>query len=256
MRRRRVELADRVAALEVRGSGRRCRTRGSAASPSSVRSPSGRRGRPPALRLHVGEHRLEIAAALRVRLALQRSSTFRQVLLGSIFMGPPDQAMLRRLEPLTEAAARLLSGAEAHRQREAAHVGRVHAHRARLVDLVVRDPPQHLLERDARLEPRERGAEAEVRAAPEREVRAGVAVDVEDGPGSGTPARRGWPSRSAAAPSGRASWRGPGSRSPRSRCAPSSWVELSKRSVSSTHCGTSAGLSLTSLRTAGCFESQ
>ena len=47
------------------------------------------------------------------------------------------------------------------------------------VDLPLGEPLEHLFERDAALEPGERGAEAEVGAEAEREVLADVAVDVE-----------------------------------------------------------------------------
>src|SRR5690349_12651918 len=44
------------------------------------------------------------------------------------------------------------------------------------VDLPLREPLQHLVERDAPLDARKRGAEAEVDAVPEREVLRDVAV--------------------------------------------------------------------------------
>src|SRR5688572_4776834 len=77
------------------------------------------------------------------------------------------------------AARNLQSSLHLHGQRgEAAHIDRVHAHRARGLDLVVGEPAPPLLEHHATLEPRERRAETEVHAAAEREALARVAQDV------------------------------------------------------------------------------
>ena len=61
------------------------------------------------------------------------------------------------------------------------------------VDVPLGEPLQHLFERDAALEPRERGAEAEVGAVPEREVLADLAVDVEAVAVGDSAGRRGSP---------------------------------------------------------------
>src|SRR2546430_11779723 len=66
-----------------------------------------------------------------------------------------------------------------------------HGCRAGLLGVVVVDHPsigktgQHLVERDARFETRERGAHAEVDAIAERQVVLDLAVDVEGGAGLG-----------------------------------------------------------------------
>src|SRR5262245_33879281 len=73
------------------------------------------------------------------------------------------------------------SGDGLEREREVGeppHVARVGAHH-RLADLVVRVAREQLLEGDARLEPGERGADAQVDPEPEADVAFDLAVDVE-----------------------------------------------------------------------------
>ena len=75
-------------------------------------------------------------------------------------------------------------GAPAHapqlqrQRREAAHADRVHARDPARLDPVVREAPPELLEHDPALEPRERRAQAEVRALAEGDARVGVAAQV------------------------------------------------------------------------------
>ena len=76
----------------------------------------------------------------------------------------------------------------------AAHGGRAALDRVLVVDLPVGPALQHLVEGDAALEPRQRGAEAEVQPVPEAQVVADLAVDVEASRRRGTGGRRGSPS--------------------------------------------------------------
>ena len=61
---------------------------------------------------------------------------------------------------------------------KAAHLRRMHAFEPRLIDREVAEHAEQLLHCDARLEPRQRGAEAGVQAAAEAEMIARVATDV------------------------------------------------------------------------------
>ncbi len=113
----------------------------------------------------------------------------------------PDEAPVtsaRPLRALTAHAARAPWVKLDRQRREAAHVHRVDARDAAGVDLVVRAGAPDLLERDAALEPRQRRAEAEVRAVAERRASRWCRAGCRSGRGRGTRARRDWPSRPAA----------------------------------------------------------
>ena len=101
------------------------------------------------------------------------------------------------------------------------------------------------LERGLRLEPRQRGAEAEVLAEAEADVALRVARRRRSGRDPGSAARRGSPSRAAAPRSRRPGCARP--RSPRPRCASrnTSWTGESKRTASSIRLGTRLGSAAT-----------
>ena len=89
----------------------------------------------------------------------------------------------------------LRGGVERERQvRQSAHVAGVRALH-RLPQLVVRVALQQLLERDARLEPRQRGTDTQVDAEAEPDVAFDVRGGCRSTRGRRTPARRGWPHR-------------------------------------------------------------
>src|SRR5689334_17945403 len=76
-------------------------------------------------------------------------------------------------------AERRRSGGDDGQRLPAPHGRRARLHRVLPVDLPVREPREHLVERDAALEAGQRGPQAEVDAEPEREVLRHGPVDVE-----------------------------------------------------------------------------
>ena len=109
-----------------------------------------------------------------------------------------------------------------HRLEAAHEVRRPVRQRVARGQLEVGQPGQHLAEHDPQLEAGERGAQAEVGAEAERQVRVRVAADVEHVGGRRTPPRRGWPTGRRASPGRPRAGAGPAARRRWSRCGPCS----------------------------------